>query len=117
MLKKQYDYFWETEYKFGFFLQEIFGSQYRRKYSLTGSGIFNLITTKNGLYEVKYTQSTKGLISNDNHAISADKKEIIDTIVNNLKTEVTISGGKFLTFAVGSWFAKVEIIKKLREPS
>ena len=116
MLKKNYEYFWESEYKFGSFLEKIFNSQYKRKYSLTGSGIYNLIFTSKGIYEVKYSQSRNGLIPADNHAVSADKQEIIDTIVNNLKTNVTISGGKFLSFAVGPWFAKVEIIKKMREP-
>ena len=110
------EYFWETENKFRLFLKDVFGEQYRTKYSLTGSGIYNLIFTSKGIYEVKYSQSRNGLIPADNHAVSADKQEIIDTIVNNLKTNVTISGGKFLSFAVGPWFAKVEIIKKMREP-
>ena len=117
LANKQMEYFWETEYKFGSFLEKIFGSQYKRKYSLIGNGVFNLIFTSKGIYEIKYSQSRNGLIPNDNHAVSADKQEIIDTIVNNLKTEVTVSGGKFLTFAVGPWFAKVEIIKKMREPN
>ena len=40
------EYFWETEYKFGEFLKQIFGEQYKRKYSLEGNGIFNLILIK-----------------------------------------------------------------------
>lgn len=110
------EYFWETEYKFGEFLKKIFNEQYRRKYSLEGNGIYNLITTSNGLYEIKYNQSKNGMISSDNHLISKDKKEIIDKIISNLKCEAFVSGGKFITFPVHSWVAKVEIIKKLKEP-
>lgn len=112
------EYFWETEYKFGEFLKKIFGEQiYKRKYSLEGNGIFNLLYLNNKIYEVKYAQSKNGMITSDNHAIDADKKFIIDTICDNLKTETNVSGGKFITFAVQNWFAKVEIIKKLKEPS
>ena len=110
------EYFWETENKFRLFLKDVFGEQYRTKYSLTGSGIYNLITTSKGMYEAKYSQA-KNLIPADNHAVSADKQEIINKIVENLKTEGTVSGGKFISFAVGPWFAKVEIIKKIKEPS
>ena len=112
------EYFWESEYKFAEFLKQIFGEKiYKRKYSLEGNGIFNLLYLNNKIYEVKYTQSKNGMITSDNHAIDADKKFIIDTICDNLKTETNVSGGKFITFAVQNWFAKVEIIKKLKEPS
>lgn len=112
------EYFWETEYKFGEFLKKIFGEQiYKRKYSLEGNGIFNLLYLNNKIYEIKYTQSKNGMIASDNHAIDVDKKFIIDTICDNLKTEANVSGGKFITFAVQNWFAKVEIIKKMKEPS
>lgn len=109
------DYFWETEYKFGEFLKSIFDT-YKRKYSLAGNGIFNLVTVNNQLYEIKYTQA-KSKLTSDNHAIDTNKKIIIDTITSNLKTkDFTISGGKFITFPVNSWIAKVEIIKKLKMP-
>ena len=41
---------------------------------------------------------------------------IINEIVSNLKCNANISGGKFITFPVGSWIGKVEVIKKLKEP-
>ena len=111
------EYFWETEYKFGEFLKSIFGDAYRRKYSLTGNGIYNLISYNGKLYEVKYNQAKTKLVA-DNHAIDAEKGYIINQITKNLKTQdVTISGGKFITFPVGPWLAKVEIIKKLKEPT
>ena len=112
------EYFWETENKFRIFLKNIFGEQYHKKCSLTGSGIYNLVTTSKGLYEIKYSQA-KNLIPADNHAVSADKQEIINKIVESLQNqvEVTVSGGKIISFPCGPWFAKAEVIKKLKEPS
>lgn len=115
-MNNKYEYFWETEYKFGEFLNKIFNN-YQRKYSLTGNGIYNLVTIEGNLFEIKYTQC-KVRPANDNHNIDKFKKEIIDTITSNLKTEdITISGGKFITFPVDKWIAKVEIIKKLKMPT
>jgi len=115
-MKREYLYFWETNYPFGEFLNKIF-ENYKRKYSLTGNGIYNLIFINNKIYEVKYTE-TKTMLLNDNHSIDADKKFIIDTIVSNLKTDkFAINGGKFITFPVENWIAKVEIIKKLKMPT
>lgn len=110
------DYFWETEYKFGEFLRKIFGDAYRRKYSLEGNGIFNLLTINGKLYEIKYTQA-KTHTKSDTHKFTDDKEFIINTITSNLKTNTYyVSGGKFITFPVGSWIGKVEVIKKLKEP-
>lgn len=115
-MEKKYEYFWETEYQFVSFLKSIFPT-YNRKYSLEGNGIFNLVTINNKIYEIKYTKTTKMGV-NDNHAIDSDKKFIIDTIVNNLKTDkIAVFGGKFITFPVAEWIAKVEIIKKLKMPT
>ena len=113
---KKYDYFWETEYPFAILLQSAF-ADYKRKYSLTGNGIYNLVTVNNKLYEIKYTKTTKMGI-NDNHAVDMEKNFIINTIVKNLKTDnVAIFGGKYITFPVAEWIAKVEIIKKLKMPT
>lgn len=114
------EYFWETSYKFGEFLKSIFGENvYKRKYSLEGNGIYNLLYINNNIYEVKYTQS-KSKLQNDNHNFTDDKEYIINTIVNNLKCnkdKITINGGKFITFEIlNKWIAKVEIIKKKSEP-
>ena len=112
------EYFWETDYKFGEYLKKIFQDKYRRKYSLEGNGIFNLVTIDNKIYEIKYTKTTS-LLSNDNK-IATDKNKhfIIEEITKNLKegTPFTVNGGKFITFKVDKWIAKVEIIKKLSEP-
>ena len=112
------DYFWETEQYFRKFLSNIFkDNNYKTKFSLTGNGIYNLIWVNNKIYELKYTQTTK-MGQNDSHSIDADKKYIIDTIVNNLQhNNYTIFGGKYITFTVANkWIAKVEIIKKMKMP-
>ena len=108
------EYFWETNYRFGEFLKKIFPT-YRRKFSLTGNGIYNLIELEGELFEIKYTQC-KIRPKSDNHSIDNLKRKIIDTITSNLDTkDITISGGKFITFPVSKWIAKVEIIKKKTE--
>lgn len=111
-----FEYFWETEYKFGEFLKRIFGEDvYKRKYSLAGSGIYDLLYINGKIYEVKY-KSTTNHIKPDNHKFTDDKEFIIDTIVKNLKCDSNVAGGKFITFPVDKWIAKVEIIKKMAEP-
>ena len=111
------DFFWESEYKFGEYLSKIFGDQYKRKYSLIGNGIYNLLFINNKIYEVKYTQA-KQMLKADNHKFTDDKEYILTTIVNNLKhpDSAVINGGKFATFPVDKWIGKVEIIKKLKMP-
>lgn len=108
------EYFWETEYKFSEFLKTLFDGYYR-KYSLEGNGIFNLLKCNGKLYEIKYTQA-RSHVQPDNHKFTDDKEFIINTIVSNLKCDANVSGGKFITFPVGSWIGKVEVIKKLAEP-
>ena len=110
------EYFWESEYKFAKFLKSIFPT-YQRKYSLEGNGIFNLITLEGNLFEIKYNEC-KVRPKADNHSIDKLKKEIIDTIISNLKTkDVIISGGKYITFPIDKWIAKIEIVKKLKMPA
>ena len=114
-MERRYENFWETEYPFRKFLQSIFPT-YKTKYSLVGDGIFNLVTIDNKIYEIKYTKATS-MGFNDTHKIDNDKKYIIDTIINNLKTDkIAIFGGKYITFPISQWIAKVEIIKKKAEP-
>lgn len=114
-MNKKYEYFWETSYPFAQFLNSIF-ENYKRKYSLEGNGIYNLIYLNNKIYEIKYTE-TKSMLKNDNHSIDNDKKFIIDKITSNLKTDnFVVSGGKYITFPIEDWIGKIEIIKKLKEP-
>lgn len=119
-MKEEITYFWETSYKFGEFLKKTFGENtYKRKYSLSGNGIYDLLYINNKIYEIKYTEC-KAKLSNDNHKFTDDKEFIINTIVNNLKCDkekIVINGGKFITFPINKWTAKVEVIKKLKEPN
>ena len=109
------DYFWEYEYKFGEFLKKIFPNTYKRKFSMTGNGIYNLIIIQDKIYEVKFSQTTK--LIEDNGVLTKDKikNKIIENITNNLKNNYTINNGK-ITFKLGKFIAKIEIIKKLKMP-
>lgn len=109
------DYFWEYEYKFGEFLKKIFPNTYKRKFSMTGNGIYNLIIIQDKIYEVKFSQTTK--LIEDNSALTKDKikNKIIENITNNLKNNYTVNNGK-ITFKLGKFIAKIEIIKKLKMP-
>ena len=51
------EYFWEYDYKFGEFLKKYFPNTYQRKYSMTGNGIYNLITVNDKVYEIKFTEA------------------------------------------------------------
>ena len=109
------DYFWEYEYKFGEFLKKIFPNTYKRKFSMTGNGIYNLIIIQDKIYEVKFSQTTK--LIEDNSALTKYKikNKIIENITNNLKNNYTVNNGK-ITFKLGKFIAKIEIIKKLKMP-
>ena len=109
------EYFWEYDYKFGEFLKKIFPNTYKRKYSMTGNGIYNLVIVKDKIYEVKLSQTTRLL--EDNQIMTRDelKNKVIDNITKNLKGNYTINNGK-ITFKLGKFIAKVEIIKKLKMP-
>lgn len=109
------EYFWEYDYKFGEFLKKIFPNTYKRKYSMSGNGIYNLILIQDKVYEVKFSQVNTKL--NDNGLLTTDKlkNKIIQNIIDNLKNEPTINNGK-LTFNLGNFIAKVEVIKKMKMP-
>ena len=110
------EYFWEYGYQFGEFLKKIFQDKYKRKYSLEGNGIYNLLYIDNKIYEIKFTE-TKSLLTNDNKKFTdKNKLFIVEEITKNLKNNFTINGGKFITFELDGYIAKVEIIKKMAEP-
>lgn len=108
-------YFWEYQYPFGDFLNKIFPNTYKRKYSMTGNGIYNLVLVQDKIYEIKMSE-VKSLLTNNN-LLTTDKlkNKIIDNICNNLKSNYTINNGK-ITFKLGNFIAKVEVIKKLKMP-
>ena len=109
------EYFWEYDYKFGEFLKKIFPNTYRRKYSMTGNGIYNLILVNDKIYEVKLSQTNSMLV--DNNLLTTDKmkNKIIENIIDNLKSNYTVNNGK-VTFKLGKFIAKVEVIKKVKMP-
>lgn len=111
------EYFWEYNYKFGEFLQRIFPNTYKRKYSMAGNGIFNLILVNDKIYEVKFSETKTMLEDNNKLTTDALKNKIINNIINNFKNETiyTVNNGK-LTFQLGKFIAKVEVIKKVRMP-
>lgn len=109
-------YFWETKKFFEEMLAKVFPT-FKIKYSLTGNGIFDLVFINDKIYEIKYTKTT-AMGKNDNSIIDKDKEFIIKNIIDNLKTDnIAVFGGKFITFPVANWIAKVEIVKKLKMPS
>lgn len=109
------EYFWEYDYKFGEFLKKIFPNTYKRKYSMTGNGIYNLILVNDKIYEVKLSQTNSMLV--DNNLLTTDKmkNKIIENIIDNLKSNYTVNNGK-VTFKLGKFIAKVEVIKKVKMP-
>ena len=109
------EYFWEYDYKFGEFLQRIFPNTYKRKYSMAGNGIYNLILVQDKIYEIKLSQ-TNSMVS-DNGLLTTDKlkNKIIQNIIDNMKSQPNINNGK-LTFNLGVFTAKVEVVKKMKMP-
>ena len=109
------EYFWEYDYKFGKFLEKIFPNTYKRKYSMTGNGIYNLVLVQNKIYEIKLSQTTSMLA--DNNLLTNDKmkNKIIENIISNLKNNYTVNSGK-ITFKLGNFIAKIEVVKKMRMP-
>ena len=109
------EYFWEYEYSFGEFLKKIFPNTYKRKYSLKGNGIYNLILVNDKIYEVKFKQATKILQDNNIYTSDSIKNKIIDNIRTNLKNKNIINSG-ILFFNLDNFVAKVEVIKKMKMP-
>jgi len=113
-------YFWQTEYKFGEFLKKTFGEDvYKRKYSLTGNGIFNLLFINDKIYEVKYSEC-KYIPAQSSISTRDDKEYIKNKIIENLecdKGKVKTYGSKFITFPIDKWTAKIELIKKTSMPN
>ena len=76
-----------------------------------------MILVQDKIYQVKLTHTTKML--EDNGILTTDKlkNKIIQNILNNFKegTKVSVNNGK-ITFELGQFIAKVEIIKKVKMP-
>lgn len=120
-LNKKVEYFNDYDYDFGMiFLGSIFNGNYKRKYSLIGDGIYNLIYLNDKIYSISFKKVTS-LLSNDGKKAfrDSDKDIIIEEISKVLSennVEYTINSGKFITFKLGKYIAKIEVIKKTSEP-
>jgi len=116
-LNKKVDYFWEYDYAFGeYFLKELFGEAYKRKYSMEGNGIYNLIYgSDDKIYDVKLTQAKKMVEGDELTSRNFYQCIIADLIVKNLPN-ATVSKKKIITFPLGDTIAKIEIVKKMKEP-
>ena len=115
---KKVDYFWEFEYPFGeVFLKEIFQDSYKRKYSMVGEGIFNLVFLEDKIYDISF-KKTNSFMLNDGKFALRDKVKyyIVQKIVESLEKEnvkYTVNSGKYITFEIqNNYIAKVEIVKK-----
>lgn len=109
-------YFWEYQGKFSSFLQQNFPKTYKRKFSMTGEGIYNLILINDKIYDIKLTETKNMLEDNNKLTTDALKNKIINHILNNLKSDYTVNNGK-ITFHLGNFIAKIEIVKKMKMPT
>ena len=125
MARKFYEkkgFFWEYDYPFGEFLRESLpAGSYRRKFSMTGNGIYNLVTLDGTLYDVFLKSATK-LLPNDGKKAFRDttKDKLIDLLkdkLSQLGINCTVNSGKFITFELFNFIAKLEIVKKTTEPA
>lgn len=116
------EYLWEYEWPFGEFLRESLPTgSYRRKFSMVGNGIYNLVTLDSKLYEVTLKSATK-LLPNDGKKAFRDttKDKLMDLLkdkLSQLGVNYTVNSGKFITFELFGFVAKLEIVKKTTEPA
>lgn len=116
------EFFWELEWPFGELLRETFPEgSYRRKFSMTGNGIYNLVTLDKKLYDISL-KSAKSLLSDDGKKAFRDetKDKVISLLTDKLSQlgiNYSVNSGKYITFKLFGFIAKVEIVKKTVEPS
>lgn len=118
--KKQY--FWEYEWPFGEFLRESLPEgSYRHKFSMVGNGTYNLVTLDDKLYDISLKSTTKLLPNDDKKAFrDTTKDKLIDLLkdkLSQLGINCTVNSGKFITFELFGFVAKLEIVKKTTEPA
>ena len=120
-LNKKVECFNDYDYDFGVkFLGGIFKENYKRKYSLIGDGIYNLIYLNDKIYSVSFKKATSLLSNDGKKAFRDNNKDIIvekiSKVLSENNVEYTINSGKFITFKLGKYIAKIEIVKKISEP-
>ena len=95
-----------------------FPNTYKKKYSLTGDGIYNLIQLKNLLYEFKVVKNTKS-VSAPNDKLTSDA--IKNKIINHIYTQIEdykpqINDGK-IYLRSNDISLRVEVVKKMKIPT
>jgi len=125
---KKYDFFKKQDnmmvydYAFGHdFLASVFGEDaYKRKYSLHGDGIYNLLLIDNKIYDLKLKEVKFMLIDDHKKAYRDTTK---DYIVDNIKNALTNRGienasnsGKLISFKNNNIIFSIEITKKVSMP-
>ena len=119
---KKVDYFWEFEYPFGeVFLKEIFQDSYKRKYSMVGEGIFNLVFLEDKIYDISFKKTNSFMPNYGKYDLRDKGKDyIVQKIVEALEKEnvkYTVNSGKYITFEIQNKYSgKVEINKKKKMP-
>lgn len=116
-----YEYFWEYQYPFGEdFLKSLFNNNYKRIYSLSGDGIFNIITVDGKIYDITLKKGSSMLINDGKKAFRDENKDLIITIITKelkiKEIEYTVNSGKYITFKYNNNIFKIEVIKKAAMP-
>lgn len=116
-----YEYFWEYQYPFGEdFLKSLFNNNYKRIYSLSGDGIFNIITVDGKIYDITLKKGSSMLINDGKKAFRDENKDLIITIITKelkiKEIEYTVNSGKYITFKYNNNIFKIEVVKKAAMP-
>lgn len=116
------EYAWEYEWPFGELLRESFpAGSYRRKFSMAGNGIYNLVTLDGKLYDISFKAAKKMLPDDGKKAFRDETKdkviEILKDKLSQLGVNYTVNSGKFITIDLFGCIMKAEIVKKSIEPS
>lgn len=95
-----------------------FPNTYKRKYSLTGDGIYNLVQLRDLIYEFKVVKNSKPVSSsNDKLTTDAIKNKIIRHICSQVEhCNPQINDGKVYLNS-NDLSLRVEVIKKLKMPN
>lgn len=115
------EYAWEYDFPFSELLRESFpAGSYRRKYSMTGNGIYNLVTLDRKLYDISLKTAKKMLPDDGKKAFRDETKDkVIDILkdkLSQLGVNYTVNSGKFITMDLFGCIMKAEIVKKSVEP-
>ena len=95
-----------------------FPNTYKRKYSLTGDGIYNLVQIKDLLYEFKIVKNTK-IIKESNDKLTTDS--VKNKIIKHIYTQIAeytpqINDGKIYLNS-NDVLLRIEVVKKIKMPT